>query len=165
MELLKTKCPYCGKDFLHEVGAQSCFCTHCGKRVILRPVSANVPNQNRGFQEEQGEEYDSGMRKKLENYEYAKRIGLALVIIAGIIGAIIVNYDENAELTLGYGAILLPFIVEVFYPYPDEWGIVRKAWKCFVNGLVRSIKYGLILVGVFIAAAVVLTGALGKMLS
>ena len=158
MELIRIRCPYCGKEFPHNRNVQACFCTHCGKRLIIDAANypaQNTVNQNRRFQEEQGEEYDSRMLKKQENYKYAKRIGLAIVIISSAIAAFSVSIDEDYFFDLGYFGLLLPFIVELFFPYPDEWGIVRKAWNVFLNGIGRALLWGLIALGVFIAVSYV----------
>lgn len=86
------------------------------------------------------------MEKKKENYKYAKRIGLLIVIVGTVLSTLssITAADLGSEtsklISIPY-LYILPFVVEAFYPYPEEWGIVRKAWSCLCHGLFRLLVY------------------------
>ncbi len=86
------------------------------------------------------------MEKKKENYKYAKRIGLLVVIVGTVLSTLssITAADIGSESSKLFSIpylYILPFVVEAFYPYPEEWGIVRKAWSCLWQGFLRLLGY------------------------
>ena len=144
-------CRNCGEQLVD--GAE--FCIKCGSKVgnekqseynaqeRSNQVSSSVHEVKTDHMWNVGNQRKRN--KSHENYSYARRLGFVLVAIcAGY------TYISKGEVELGpigdFTIIVLPFLIELLYPFSDEWGFFRKTWCWFWQSILLILWHFLITV-------------------
>ena len=138
---LHFKCPRCGAELSHDRNANHCFCSYCGEKILFAR-SAPEPNvyEPEGKKNEPEEENtltvdrekEDRMRKKRERWKWAVLIGSLITVADILVG----EFTESDGIFMMPGFfIILPLVVGLFYPFDEEWGIV----KCIFTWLLRSV--------------------------